>query len=157
MICLWVDTISLTSNAPVIMHKDVRCLVNKFTHNTSLVVIPYLWIELILISLKNRNHPPYLWQNLILFYLIKVIKMLALMTKQILPPYLKTMWYHTCGCANKYRFVPAIYLLSCLALWFSIIIEIAVVKPGHVKDVVDGLNARYKWMLKLEMENLFSP
>ena len=38
----------------------------------------------------------------------------------------------------------------------SIIIDISVVSPGHVKDVVYGLNSRYKWMLKLATENLLN-
>ena len=32
-----------------------------------------------------------------------------------------------------------------------------VVAPRHVKDVVNGLNAKDKWMLKLEMANMSNP
>ena len=67
------------------------------------------------------------------------------------------MWYYMDGCTKKYRCASGIYLISCLALEFSIIIDRAVGAPGHVKDVVSGLNARDKFMRKLSMENLFNP
>ena len=40
---------------------------------------------------------------------------------------------------------------------FSIIIYILVGETVHGKDVVDGLNYRDKWIIKLEMEKLFNP
>ena len=66
-------------NAHVIMQIYFRYLVNKFTHNTSLVVIIFLFRELRLSTLTNWDHPPYLWQNSILIFLMKVIRMLALL------------------------------------------------------------------------------
>ena len=57
-------------------------------------------------------------------------------------PYFTTIWDHTNGCANRYRCETAIYLLSCLALEFSIILDRAAAAPEHGKYVVDGLNAR---------------
>ena len=66
------------------------------------------------------------------------------------------MWDHMDGCANQYRCTPYIYLLSFLALNFSIIIDIEVGEPRNGKDVVDGLNCRDKWMLKLEMSKLLN-
>ena len=80
-----------------------------------------------------------------------------LLTKQIIYPFLTTMWCHRYGCANQYRCVSDIYLLSCLALGFSGIIDKTVVSPVHGKDVVGCLNSRYKLMLKLEMEKLLNP
>ena len=77
--CLWVDTITLTANAHVIMHKEVRYLVKKFTHNTSPVVSPFKWRELHLSTFKNWNHSPYPWKIFILVYLMKVIRMLTLL------------------------------------------------------------------------------
>ena len=38
------------------------------------------------------------------------------LTRQMISPFLITIWYHTDGCANKYRCESDIYLLSCLAL-----------------------------------------
>ena len=78
MTCLVVDKISLTDNSHMIMHKDVSYLVNKFTHNTSMVVSLFLWRELRLITLTNLNHSPCLWHNFILIYMMKVMVMLSL-------------------------------------------------------------------------------
>ena len=61
------------------------------------------------------------------------------------------------GCSNQYSCAPAIYILSCIALIFSIIVDRVIFAPIHGKDVVDGLNARDKWMLKLEMANISNP
>ena len=79
-----------------------------------------------------------------------------LLTKEMIYPYLTTIWDHTNGCANRYRCETAIYLLSCLALEFSIIIDRSVVAPEHGKYVVDGLNDREKRMLKLIMTKLLN-
>ena len=67
------------------------------------------------------------------------------------------MWDQTDGCENQHLCASAIYLLSCIALEFSIIVDRAVGAPGHVKDVVDGLNYRDKRMLTLSMERLLNP
>ena len=77
--------------------------------------------------------------------------------KQIISPLLKTMWYQTYGCANQYHCASSICLLSFLALEFSFVVERAVVPPGHGKDVVDGLNDRYKWIPKLVISNILNP
>ena len=66
--CLQVYTISLTENEHVIIQKDIMYLVNKFTHNTSLVVSPFLRRDLRLINLTDWNNPPYLWHNFILIF-----------------------------------------------------------------------------------------
>ena len=79
MTCLWGDTIILTENSHAIMQKDVRYSVKKFTHNTSLVVSTFLCREFRFSTLTNWNHPPYLWQNFIIIYPMKVIRMLALL------------------------------------------------------------------------------
>ena len=52
MPCLWVDTISLTGKEHVIMDKYIRSLVNKLTHNTSLVVSPFIKRDLCLRNLE---------------------------------------------------------------------------------------------------------
>ena len=77
--CLWVDKISFTANAHVIIEKYLRYLLNKFTQNNSLALIPFMWREFSLINLTNWNHPPYLLHNFILTYLMRVIRMLALL------------------------------------------------------------------------------
>ena len=68
-----------------------------------------------------------------------------------------TMWYHMDGCAKQYRCASAIYLLSCIALKFSIINNRPVGAPGHGKYSVYGLNSGDKLMLKLETEKLLNP
>ena len=40
----------------------------------------------------------------------------SLLKKGLIYPFLTTMWDHTDGFANQYRFVFDIYLLSCLVL-----------------------------------------
>ena len=59
------------------------------------------------------------------------------------------MWYHMDGCAKQYCCASAMYILTCLALYFMIMIDRYVGSPGHVKDFVYVLNARDKRMLKL--------
>ena len=46
-----------------------------------------------------------------------------ILTNKTIYPYLTTIWDHTDGCANQYRCEKDIYLLSCIALECSIIIE----------------------------------
>ena len=65
------------------------------------------------------------------------------------------MWDHTYSCAKCYCCASAIYLLSCLTLELSIIIDRAVGSPGH-GNVVDGLNARYKRVLNLATAKLLN-
>ena len=62
----------------------------------------------------------------------------------MIPPFLTTMWDPMDGCTKQYCCSLPIYLLSYLALEFSIIIDRAVGSPGHGKYVVHGLNARDK-------------
>ena len=75
----------------------------------------------------------------------------------MIAPLLTTVRDHTDGCAKQYRCSSTIYLISCLVLEFNIIIDRAVVSPGNGKNVVDGLSARDKRMLTLEMEKLVNP
>ena len=111
MMCLWFNKISLTANAHVIMQKYISYLLNKFTHNTSLVVSLFLWRELCLITLKNWIHPPYLRHNFILVYIMKLIRIAIILriilqfilTKQMIAPFLTTMWDHMDSCENQYH------------------------------------------------------
>ena len=56
-----------------------------------------------------------------------------ILTKGIIYPFLTTMWDHTYVCAEQYRCASDIYLLSCLALEFSIITDRSVGSPVHGK------------------------
>ena len=66
------------------------------------------------------------------------------------------MWEHTDVCVKQYYRETDIYLLSCLALEFYIIIDRAVLAPVHKKYVVDVLNATEKQMLKLLMKKILN-
>ena len=107
-------------------------------------------------------------ENIIIFYLMKFIRMLSLMRQifvllfnffffKMIAPFLTTMWYNPYCCAKQYRYASAIYIPSYLALEFSIIIDRSVVSPGHGKDVVYGLNSKYNHMLKVSMSKLLNP
>ena len=63
------------------------------------------------------------------------------------------MWDHIDGCAKHNCCASTIYLLSCLDLECFIIVYKEVGAPGHARYYVDVLNARDKWMTKLEMAN----
>ena len=71
--------------------------------------------------------------------------------------FLTTMLDDTDGCAKQYHCASYVYLLSCLALEFSTIIDKEVGAPGYGKYVVDSINDGDKWMLNLAMENKFNP
>ena len=79
------------------------------------------------------------------------------LTKKMIAPFLTTMWDHMDGCTKQYHCASAIYIISCLALVFYIVIEISVGSPVHGKDVIDCLNPRDKRMLNLEMEKILNP
>ena len=66
-------------NTHLIMQKYVRYLVKKSTHNNSLVFSSFLWRDFLLSTLTYWNHQPDLCHNLVLVYLIKLIRILALM------------------------------------------------------------------------------
>ena len=54
------------------------------------------------------------------------------------------MWDQTYRRAKQYRRFIAYYLMSYLSKSYQIVLDRAVDKPGHVKDVVDGFNAVQK-------------
>ena len=74
----------------------------------------------------------------------------------MIAPFLATMWYHTVGWAKKHHFASYIYLLSCLALEFSLFVDISIGAPGHEKVVFDSLNARDKSISKLAIAKLLN-
>ena len=60
------------------------------------------------------------------------------------------IWENTDGCDEQYICASAIYLLSVMSQCYSIIIDRGISAPGHVKEVVDGINAvdkRYIYQL----------
>ena len=57
------------------------------------------------------------------------------------------------GWINQYHCAYDIYLPQCIYLEFFIIIDRVFSETDHRKDFVDGINAKYKRMPKLEMEN----
>ena len=69
--------------------------------------------------------------------------------KKMIAPLLTTMWDHTDGCTNQYRCASAVYLISCIALEFSVINYKSLGASVHGKDFFDSTNARYRSMLKL--------
>ena len=60
--------------------------------------------------------------------------------KQILTTSLSKIWENTDGCAEQYRCSSALYLVSVMSQFYSIIIDRGISAPGHGKDVVDRLN-----------------
>ena len=51
-----------------------------------------------------------------------------------------TIWENTYSCADHYICDTSLYLLSILSQSFNIIINRGISAPGHVIEVVDGLN-----------------
>ena len=109
MACLWVDTISLTENVYVIMYKDIKYLVNKFTHNISLVLSTCLWRKWRLRKLKPSTIPMVKFHSNLSYegdqdarttatHLCICLKFC--LTKQAISSFLTTMWYHTGGCTK---------------------------------------------------------
>ena len=58
----------------------------------------------------------------------------------VLTSTLSTIWENTDGCAEKYRCASALYLMSVLSQFQSIIIDQGISITGHEKEVVDGIN-----------------
>ena len=122
MKCVWVDTISLTKNSHMIMQRDVRYSVNKFTQNTYIYASTFLWRAL---QIKTINHTYGKFSsclsdesdqdaNTTTEHLRISIQLLP---KRVLISQLwKIMWDHTDGCANHYCCACNIYLLTCLNL-----------------------------------------
>ena len=115
------------------------------------------------------NNPPYLCHNFILVYLIKVIRMLALL-RHILVFFFNLFLqkkghlhsWQPCGItqmvAQSSIVVHQVFTYDHLLHYnISIIIEWEVGAPGHEKYMVDDLNAREKCMLNNEMENILKP
>ena len=61
--------------------------------------------------------------------------------KTILTTSLSKIWGNNDGCAKQYRFASAMYLMSVMSQFYSIIIDLGISAPRHGKEVVYGLNA----------------
>ena len=64
---------------------------------------------------------------------------------------LSTIWENTDGCVEQYRCATALYLMSFLSQFHSIIFDRGISAPGHGKEVVDGINTidkRYMYQSK---------
>ena len=70
---------------------------------------------------------------------------------------LSTIWENTDGCAEKYRCASALYLMSVLYHFYSIIIDCGNSDPGHGKEVVDGLNSIEKCYICQLISNVQLP
>ena len=53
--------------------------------------------------------------------------------KKILTTYFITIWENTDGCAEHYIFASALYLMSVMLQFYSIIIDWGISAPGHGK------------------------
>ena len=64
-----------------------------------------------------------------------------LKNKILLTTSLSTIWENTYGCAEQYRCVSALYLMSVMSQCYSIIIDQGISAPGNEKEVVNAINA----------------
>ena len=69
--------------------------------------------------------------------------------RQLISVDIITVWYNTYGCAEKYIYATALYLLEILAHEYNIIINCGVGEPVPVRDVAGGLNLTYKHFLSV--------
>ena len=51
-----------------------------------------------------------------------------------------TIWGNTNGCAEQYRRVSALYLMSVMSQCYCIIFDRGISAPGHGKELDDGIN-----------------
>ena len=53
---------------------------------------------------------------------------------------LSTIWGNNDGLAEQYICVSALYLMSVISQCYSVIIDPGIIAPGHIKNLVGGLN-----------------
>ena len=70
---------------------------------------------------------------------------------------LSTIWENNDGCAEKYRWALALYLISVLSQSHPIIIDRGISSPGHGKEVVASLNVIDKHYMYQLMSNVKLP
>ena len=54
---------------------------------------------------------------------------------------LSEIWKNTDGCDEQIRCASALYLMSVMSQWYSVIINRGIVASGHSKEVVYGINS----------------
>ena len=71
---------------------------------------------------------------------LQTIDIIAQEQENLLTASLSTILENTGGCAEQYRCASTLYLMSVMSQNYPIIIDRGISAPGHVKEVVDGLN-----------------
>ena len=82
-------------------------------------------------------------------HLIKLLK-----GRKVLESSLSTIWENTVGCADQYRCESALYLMPVLSQCYLVINDRGISKTGHVKELVNGLNAIEKRYINQLMSNV---
>ena len=77
--------------------------------------------------------------------------------QKLLTSTLSTIWEDTDGCADQYRCASALFLMSVLSQYFSLIIDRGISAPGHSKDVVGGIHDIVKSYIYQLMSNVQLP
>ena len=85
-----------------------------------------------------------------------VMHLLFILSKGFIVTLFTTVWDYNDGCAEKYFFTYAIFLLSFIDLYIFIVIDRTVGSPVHVKYVLYCTNDRDKLMPKLKVENILN-
>ena len=65
-----------------------------------------------------------------------------------------TIWENMDGCAEQYRCITALYVLSMLEHAYNIIIDCVVGPPVHGREVVDVFNDTEKCLFSMLMANV---
>ena len=60
--------------------------------------------------------------------------------KKVLTTSFGTIWENTDGCAKKYRYASALYIMSVMSQCYPIITNQCIISPRNGKEVVDGPN-----------------
>ena len=63
----------------------------------------------------------------------------------------------TYGCSEQFICASALYPMSVLSQFFSVIIDLGIIAPGNCKEVADGLNYIDKWYIHKLMSNVQLP
>ena len=60
--------------------------------------------------------------------------------EKLLTASLSTVWENTDGCSKQYICASALYLMSVMSQYYSVIIDQVISAPGNGKEVLYGLN-----------------
>ena len=78
----------------------------------------------------------------------------VLKKRNLLESSLSTIWENTDGCSDQYICVSALYLMSFMPQCHSVIIDHGISAPGHVKEMVYGINTIGKHYIHQLMSNV---